>query len=243
MKAKEVLAMHSSIEDMIEKYRRELMEFAQQNYEHNGEADIAFDEASGAVTDFSEPAIPVVAQPQSAPPQMTQQPVTSPQPMVDPLLRVPRTPVPVPAPRKYKNYEDFLSRNPSSGFLKVQVSAADESFPISNALVEVVAKLEDGDRTMFTGYTDIDGIVDNIRLPAPNSSFSLEENNTTEPYAVYNITVSHPNFASSQYDNAPVFDSIKSVQPVELVPLTDNQREPGINIYPQQPMTLFGGET
>ena len=229
--------MHSSIENMIEKYRRELMEFAMQNAEHNVETAVGYDEAMPTMAQPAEQAAVVEVQAPITPP------MTAVQTQPDPYLRVPRTPVPIPAPRKYKNYEDFLSRNPSSGLLKVQVYAADESFPISNAFIEVSVNLEDGKKTLFTGYTDIDGIIDNIRLPAPSSSFSLDENNTTEPYAVYNITVSHPNFSKSQYDNAPVFDSIKSVQPVELVPLTDNQREPGTNIYPQQPMILFGGET
>ncbi|MDD6275668.1 MAG: hypothetical protein PUB20_02430 [Clostridia bacterium] len=224
--------MHSSIEDMIEKYRRELMDFAMQNSEHNVEAELDYNEV-----------IPTMATPEEQSVNAAIQTQAAAQPQVDPYLRVPRSPVPATVPRKYKDYEDFIARNPSSGLLKVQVFAADESFPISNAFVEVTTNLEDGERTMFTGYTDIDGIIDNIRLPAPSSSFSLNENNTTEPYSLYNITVSHPNFSKAQYENAPVFDSIKSVQPVELVPLTDNQKEPGMNIYTQQPMTLFGGET
>lgn len=206
--------MHN-LEDVIEKYRLELLEFSKQNPVHNSDASGVRDEYRETSAVMAQENIPVAEQPS-----------------VSGQLRVP-----------YQSFEDFQRRNTSSGLLRIQVFSADRSFPITNAAVRVTVALPVEDRELFVGYTDIDGIVDNIRLPAPDSSYSLDENNTIEPYALYNIYVSHPRFAPGEFLNAPVFDSVKSVQPVDLVPLTENKQEPGRTVVENQPMTLFGGET
>lgn len=143
----------------------------------------------------------------------------------------------------YKNYEDFENKNPSKGSMRVQVTSGGRSFPIINAIVKVRIPLDTGDREIFSGYTDINGVVDNIVLPAPDSSISLDENNSTvPPFAVYEITVTHPNFAKSEFFNVPVFANIKAVQPARMVPLTETGEEPGTVTIPEQSMGLFGGD-
>ena len=143
----------------------------------------------------------------------------------------------------YKNYEDFENKNPSKGSMRVQVTSGGRSFPIINAIVKVRIPLDTGDREIFSGYTDINGVVDNIVLPAPDSSISLDENNSTvPPFAVYEITVTHPDFAKSEFFNVPVFANIKAIQPARMVPLTETGEEPGTVTIPDQSMGLFGGD-
>lgn len=143
----------------------------------------------------------------------------------------------------YKNYEDFENKNPSKGSMRVQVTSGGRSFPIINAIVKVRIPLDTGDREIFSGYTDINGVVDNIVLPAPDSSISLDENNSTvPPFAVYEITVTHPDFAKSELFNVPVFANIKAIQPARMVPLTETGEEPGTVTIPEQSMGLFGGD-
>ena len=143
----------------------------------------------------------------------------------------------------YKNYEDFENKNPSKGSMRVQVTSGGRSFPIINAIVKVRIPLDTGDREIFSGYTDINGVVDNIVLPAPDSSISLDENNSTvPPFAVYEVTVTHPNFAKSEFFNVPVFANIKAIQPARMVPLTETGEEPGTITIPEQSMRLFGGD-
>lgn len=143
----------------------------------------------------------------------------------------------------YKNYEDFENKNPSKGSMRVQVTSGGRSFPIINAIVKVRIPLDTGDREIFSGYTDINGVVDNIVLPAPDSSISLDENNSTvPPFAVYEITVTHPNFAKSEFFNVPVFANIKAIQPARMVPLTETGEEPETVTIPEQSMGLFGGD-
>ncbi len=207
--------MHN-FEDIIEKYRKELLEFSKQSPIHS----VSDDFAERAVVDVMADAVQ---------PNAGKTVTESAQALI--AQREP-----------YDNYEDFMANNKSEGVLRVQVFAADRSFPIPNAAVAVSVVLNDGERPLFNAATDIDGIVDNIKLPAPDSSISFVENSTIEPYAVYTLRVSHPQYSSSEFDGVPVFDSVKSIQPVELVPLGRDKNEPGNTIIPAQPMELYRGD-
>ena len=206
--------MHE-LEKMIEKYRQELVEFSKQNIT----ADEDFFSEEKDEKDVQ--AIPVMAN----------------------ALKFPVTAGEKEEIDTYADYEDFQKKNPSKGSMKVQVTAGGQSYPIINAIVKVRIPLRTGDREIFSGYTDINGIVDNIVLPAPDSSISFdEENSTVPPFSVYEVTVTHPNFAKSEFFNVPVFANIKAIQPAQMVPLTETGEEPGTVTIPDQSMGLFGGE-
>ncbi|MGN1418043.1 MAG: hypothetical protein ACI4W6_01795 [Acutalibacteraceae bacterium] len=109
--------------------------------------------------------------------------------------------------------------NMGTGLLRVQVYAANQVYPISSAYVTVTDTNDD--KIYFQGYTNTDGIVDNISLPAPIKTMS-ESPSRTKPYSQYNVTVEHPRFISRKYKGVPVFSTIKSVQAVQLVPSDNN---------------------
>ena len=206
--------MHE-LEKMIEKYRQELVEFSKQNTP----ADEDFFSEEKDEKDVQ--AIPVMAN----------------------ALRFPVNAGEKEEIDAYVDYEDFQKKNPSKGSMKVQVTAGGQSYPVINAVVRVRIPLRTGDREIFSGYTDINGIVDNIVLPAPDTSISFdEENSTVPPFSVYEVTVTHPNFAKSEFFNVPVFANIKAIQPAQMVPLTETGEEPGTVTIPEQSMGLFGGE-
>ncbi len=190
--------MHN-FDDMIERYRKELIDFSKQAPLHTRE----------------EPDAASAAEPADKTPQEDE---------VQEYVVL----------RPYRDAEDFEARNGSRGTLKVQVFAADRSFPVSGAEVTVNVPFLTGGRELFRGRTDRDGIVDGISLPAPDKNLSLDEDNTKEPFALYNVRVSHPDYAAGEYSNVPVFDSVKSIQPVGLVPLTQSGSEPS--------ETEFGGD-
>ena len=197
--------MHN-LDDMIEKYRYELMEFSKQNPVHIESEE----ESQEVVAANTQP----IEQPSEQPVEQQADEFDT---EVDDYVVL----------QPYADYADFERRNGSQGKMKVQVFAADRTFPISGARVTVSVPLVTGSREIFSGVADMDGIVDDILLPAPSKSLSLDENNTAEPFALYNLKVSHPDFADGEYANIPVFDSIKSIQPVELVPLTQSGNAPG----------------
>lgn len=213
----------------VEKYRRELLEFSKQSKAVFADEEMIEEEIAEEIQTKTEDEIPVkqvIAEPKNT--------------IIDEIKENDNTAISV-ADEPINTYADFLAKNSSKGQMKVQVTIAG-TIPLPNANVTVSVDLPDGSRELYNGYTDIDGIIDPINLPAPPVSLSFDENSTVVPYAVYNVKVTHPDFSPAEFKNAPVFDSIKSIQPVTLVPITENGDTPGSTIVPNQPMELFGGE-
>ncbi len=119
----------------------------------------------------------------------------------------------------YNSYEEFAADNSSSGKLRVQAYAARQVFPIQNAKVTVIKEFVNGNHTFAEVYTDIDGIAQNIILPTKNKALSQIASGEI-PYATYTVTVTHPRFMTQIYENVPIFDSIESMQPVTMLPLS-----------------------
>ena len=124
-----------------------------------------------------------------------------------------------PDPQTYNSYVDFISNNPKAGKLRVQTYAASQVFPIQNARVLVEKEFTDGKYTFAEEYTDTDGVADEIILPTKNKSLSLSPG-TTIPYSTYTVKVSHPQFSPVTFHNVPIFESIESLQPVAMQPLS-----------------------
>ncbi len=136
-------------------------------------------------------------------------------------------------------YEQFLAENTGSGLLKVQVFSGQQVTPIPNAEVLVTKELINGPRIFFSGLTDISGIVDGIQLPAPNRTLSESPQPRGDgvtmqmPYSQYNITVKEGRHHTQEYTNVPIFDGIKSIQPVRMIPLQFSDENGGTIVYPE----------
>lgn len=212
-------------DNMIEKYRRELMEFSKNNptpaekcsaecnrktediESYNHETVIEEDESvrtdgKGAET-ISKSA------------QATAMPAKS--NMLTEDYKAPQ----------FDSYADFISANPQNGLLRVQVFAAGQAFPIANARVTVALELKNESHQIFDGLTDINGIVDNIKLPAPSAEMSQTPSESAAlPYSSYTTYVEHPDFVDAEFINVPVFAGIKSIQSVELIPNVNVGNQP-----------------
>ena len=209
-------------EDIIEKYRQELVDFSKQSPLHTRE-----------IMTQERDAEPVMAQPEP-------EPIPEPVPVQADDVIEPQAFVRGTVP--FDNYEEFMDKNRSQGILRVQAYSADRTFPVPKALARVYISLADGERELFQGLTDVDGIIDNISLPAPDSSISFDENSTVAPYATYVLRVSKPGYSAAIFNGIPVFDSVKSIQPVEMIPLSADGSQPIQNVVPQEQISLFGGD-
>ena len=205
-------------EDIIEKYRKELIDFSKQSPVHT-EDTIVQERETQTVMAQSDP---------------------EPIPLPDSEFSQPEAVVRGTVP--FDNYDEFLDKNRSRGVLRVQAFSADRTFPVPNALVRVYINLADGERELFQGVTDVDGVLDDISLPAPDSSISFDENSTVAPFATYVLRVSKPGYSAAVFNGIPVFDSVKSIQPVEMIPLSADGSQPVQTVVPQEPISLFGGE-
>lgn len=191
------------IENIIKRYQKELMEFSSQK---------------------NEAAIPVAS------PNVIKEPedeifIENPKPAVvetEPSGFLPQ----------FDNYKDFLASNTESGSLRVQVFGGNQFFPVAGARVKVALLLASGDEIQQAdGLTDINGVVDNITLPAPPDSLSQSpDSGQTRPFAYYSVEVIHPRYATSRFLNVPVFSGVKSIQNVQLVPLVGSGEEPDTSV-------------
>lgn len=107
------------------------------------------------------------------------------------------------------------------GSLKVQVFMAGRAYPVSSANVIITG--EDG-KVYFDGFTDSNGAITRLLLPAPKKQFS-QSPQTTPPYAQYDIFVSHPRFQSRRYLGVPVFSGVESIQNIQLLPLGTDEKD------------------
>lgn len=93
----------------------------------------------------------------------------------------------------------------AQGYLQVEVTA-ENGDPIDSAEIAVTEKIGDMDTLIVTLVTDSEGKTESIALPIPSKVKSCDYMITVYKegyYTVYNLTV-------------PIFDTIKSVQPVTM---------------------------
>lgn len=129
----------------------------------------------------------------------------------------------------------------SLGALKVQVFMANRAYPVSSAHVVITGK--ENKKVYFDGYTNTNGVVGSILLPAPKKTFS-QSPQETPPYSQYDISVSHPKFQSRKYLGVPVFSGVESIQNIQLLPLgTDEEDNTDVTESEPNELLMKGGES
>lgn len=141
-----------------------------------------------------------------------------------------------PANQNTGNLGDDGSEAPytDSAYLKVQVSAGGRAVPIPLATVTV--SRADNEEQVFHQVlqTDADGKTPTITLPAPDRRLS-ETPTAQNPYAVYQVTVSAPNFQSERLMNVQMFAGQISILPVQLIPLPNKNPDQVSDVSKEQP--------
>ena len=121
------------------------------------------------------------------------------------------------------------SGDTGTGFLVVRASTALGAIPLEGALVNIrtaadraVSATENG--TLVASLrTNRDGLTSRVALPAPSKVLSESPGNEL-PYAVYDLDVSLDGYATQYFQRLPIFDTITSLQAVEMTPLPEGQR-------------------
>lgn len=122
-------------------------------------------------------------------------------------------------------FEDFISKNPGRGSLKVQVSAANRSFPVKNVFVDV-ALVQNGVRySIYHDVTDSSGIVNEIVLPSCMSSDNNSPETAGKSDTTYLVSVFHPAFMEIVDFPVTIQDRIETILPVALEPLNEGTEE------------------
>ena len=117
------------------------------------------------------------------------------------------------------SYDAFLRSHPGQGNLKVQVSTARGTFPVSNALVEVTKEFDGVERVLYKNVTDLSGIVERMPLPALPVGYSQQESTAQYSGTPYQVSVYHPAFMPLRLSTVEVYDGVETILPVSLEPL------------------------
>ena len=121
----------------------------------------------------------------------------------------------------------------SYGRLIVRALAADEALPISDVIVRITLSDTVNSPIKYTVLTDGDGVTEEIRLPAPDRSFSLTPTPVGEVSAFYDVSISREGYYSKLLRSVAVFSGVLSVLSVTMIPripYADGGRYPRENL-------------
>ena len=114
--------------------------------------------------------------------------------------------------------------NSGVGRLIVKLRAARGAIPIEGGTVLIRPYTDGIDSPVYTLRTDSSGMTDYVDLPTPSSAASLTPEERGPVYSEYNIISLKDGYYTVENIGVPVFDGITSVQTVEMVPLTEADR-------------------
>ena len=108
-----------------------------------------------------------------------------------------------------------------TGLIQVEVTAAGQAVPIPNATVIITQKTDKGNSLLYMLITDDSGMAKAVPLPAPDKKYSESPDEVRKPFAEYQVGVYAPGFYTVPEITVPVFSTIKSIQPVQMIPLAE----------------------
>ena len=108
-------------------------------------------------------------------------------------------------------FEDF-------GTLSVITTEAGSSLPVEGSLIRITGTQEENAFINYSLVTDIDGISERIKLPAPSKIYSLSSGASEVPYGLYRIEVRNLGFFTKIIENVPVFSGVNTSLPVNMIP-------------------------
>lgn len=117
----------------------------------------------------------------------------------------------------YDSYADYEKANTGRGSLMFRVYTGREAVVIEGAECVITKKINGGIHTIATLTTDSSGQTPVQELPAPSKELSQHPENTIQPFALYDATVTKPGFVRIVLKDVPVFDGVQSVQRVFMI--------------------------
>ena len=112
----------------------------------------------------------------------------------------------------------FLTSHPGRGTMRIQVSTADGTFPVPDAVVEVSAVIDGTSLPLYRRKTNQSGIVDNLVLPAKPRFASQREETADQSGTLYTVTVTHSGFRPLTDKRVVIYDGVETIFPAALQP-------------------------
>ena len=115
-------------------------------------------------------------------------------------------------------YDEFENNHPGRGTLKVQVSTAQGSIPVSSARVGVDVIYNGQRLVVYKNTTDESGIVDGLVLPALPKELSENYETAQDSGTEYLVSVYHDTYVDKPDMLIKIYDKVETILPVNLVP-------------------------
>lgn len=217
-----------SFENLAERYRREMMDYYRERRPQT--------ESPAVVPE--KPALPDDARPlfpESTPEEEIILPEISVPALPEAVIPAP-TPTAPEQPDSEENPYEPSSPDPaiteisrtgesSIGFLQVRTATGTQAIPIENAHVTVYREAGAKKLLHQVMMTNRSGETPTVQLPAPPESLSQSPGNPN-PFSDYTILVHADGFVPVQNIHVPIFANVRSIQPVNLVPLEEFPENP-----------------
>ena len=124
----------------------------------------------------------------------------------------------------------------NTGTLRIQTFAARQSAPVEGVTVAV-----QGDGFTLHRITDATGSAADIPVEAPACTLSLDEDNTTRPYAIVSLTAAKPGYRTVRIEGIQIFAGQVTLAQPQMLPVTEEDRDiPNAPII-IPPHALFAG--
>ncbi len=118
----------------------------------------------------------------------------------------------------YENMAEFEARNTGGGMLEFRVFTAREALPVEGARITVSVRIDGSDHVLYTAMTDQSGETAMTVLPAPSKELSQNSENRVQPFSLYDATVEKDDFTKVLLRDIPIFDGVRSIQRVAMIP-------------------------
>ena len=108
----------------------------------------------------------------------------------------------------------------NTGTLRIQTFAARQSAPVEGVTVAV-----QGDGFTLHRITDATGSAADIPIEAPACALSLDESNTTRPYAIVSLTAAKPGYRTVRIEGIQIFAGQVTLAQPQMLPVTEEDRD------------------
>lgn len=117
----------------------------------------------------------------------------------------------------FSSYEDFKKANTGQGSLMFKVYTGREAIVIEGAECVITKTVNGVVHTIAKQITNSSGQTAPQALPAPPKELSQQAENTIQPFALYDASVTKPGFIRVVLKDIPIFDGVQSVQNVFMI--------------------------
>ena len=124
----------------------------------------------------------------------------------------------------------------NTGTLRIQTFAARQSAPVEGGTVAV-----QGDGFTLHRITDATGSAADIPVEAPACTLSLDEDNTTRPYAIVSLTAAKPGYRTVRIEGIQIFAGQVTLAQPQMLPVTEEDRDIPDAPIVIPPHALFAG--